>query len=143
MGRRREPRRLSENAGIACLRESTMEDVSALLPAMTASSPSENPAPLSSSPPGWRRWLIPGMAAALIALVALIYLPVRHFDFVNLDDETFIAANPYIQKGFNTESIQWALMANFFEPSRGAEYWQPITLISRILDFALFGRDPG
>ncbi|HUN54672.1 MAG TPA: tetratricopeptide repeat protein [Smithella sp.] len=54
-------------------------------------------------------------------------------DFINLDDTKYVTENNYVQSGFNTESIKWlATTTNF-------GYWHPVTLISHMLDWRLFG----
>ena len=54
-------------------------------------------------------------------------------DFINYDDPECITENNHIQSGFNPESIKWAFTSfDFF-------YWQPITWLSHMLDWSLFG----
>jgi protein O-mannosyl-transferase len=54
-------------------------------------------------------------------------------DFVNLDDNAYITGNNYIQSGINSDSIKWAFTSSYFG------YWHPITWISHMLDWNLFG----
>jgi hypothetical protein len=54
-------------------------------------------------------------------------------DFVNLDDNQYIVENNYIKSGMNTQSIQWAFTTTYFG------YWHPVTWLSHMLDWNLFG----
>ena len=54
-------------------------------------------------------------------------------DFVNHDDKRLITENSYIKSGINAESIKWA-----FTNSR-LEYWHPLTWLSIMLEWRLFG----
>ena len=53
--------------------------------------------------------------------------------FINFDDTTYITENNYIKSGINPESIKWAFSAVV------CNNWHPLTLISHILDWSLFG----
>ncbi len=54
-------------------------------------------------------------------------------DFINFDDPRLITENSYVQNGFNSESIKWALTDSHLE------YWHPLTWLSIILNWQLFG----
>jgi protein O-mannosyl-transferase len=54
-------------------------------------------------------------------------------NFINLDDNEYILENHQIQSGFNAQSIHWA----FTSVVRGN--WHPLTLLSHMLDWSLFG----
>ncbi len=54
-------------------------------------------------------------------------------DFVNFDDNRLITENIYVQSGITAESIQWA-----FTNSR-LEYWHPLTWLSIMLEWRMFG----
>ena len=58
-------------------------------------------------------------------------------DFVDYDDVAFITVNSHIQAGFNAESIKWALTTSLHS------YWHPLTWLSIILDWRLFGANAG
>jgi protein O-mannosyl-transferase len=57
-------------------------------------------------------------------------------DFINFDDNEYITENNHIKSGINTESIKWA----FTSPVAGN--WHPLTMISHMLDWCLFGANP-
>jgi tetratricopeptide (TPR) repeat protein len=54
-------------------------------------------------------------------------------DFINYDDDRLITENSYIQSGFNAESIKWAFT------NSSLEYWHPLTWLSIMLEWRLFG----
>ena len=54
-------------------------------------------------------------------------------DFVNFDDDKFITENKNIQSGINAESIKWAFTAS------SPDFWHPLTWLSIMLDWSLFG----
>ena len=69
------------------------------------------------------------LAAAALA----VYYPVMGFDFVNLDDQLYVYENPYVQTGFTAEGIRWAFT------NLDANFWHPLTWLSHMLDWQLFG----
>jgi tetratricopeptide (TPR) repeat protein len=54
-------------------------------------------------------------------------------DFINFDDNKYITENTHIQSGINPESIKWAFT------SVDVFYWHPLTWLSHMLDWSLFG----
>jgi protein O-mannosyl-transferase len=54
-------------------------------------------------------------------------------DFVNYDDDRLITENNNVQTGFNTQSVKWAFT------NASLEYWHPLTWLSVMLEWRLFG----
>jgi hypothetical protein len=54
-------------------------------------------------------------------------------DFINFDDDKYITENNHIKEGINTKSIIWAFTTIYFS------YWHPLTWLSHMLDWNLFG----
>jgi tetratricopeptide (TPR) repeat protein len=79
-------------------------------------------------------WLL---VLGLIVVTAAVFWPVRHFEFVNYDDDLYIYANPPVQAGLTASSLAWA-----FTTAQPA-YWHPLSRISHMLDCQLFGLDAG
>src|SRR5437879_2249087 len=75
------------------------------------------------------------VAAALAALVALIYAPVIGHEFVNLDDSLYFVSNPNLDGHLGLDD---AIAA--FRPY--AANWSPLTSLSISIDNALWGVDP-
>jgi Tfp pilus assembly protein PilF len=80
-----------------------------------------------------RIWL----SVALIALTLAVFLQVRHFGFVTLDDPLYVSENAHVASGLTTETVRWA-----FATTESAN-WHPLTWLSHALDVELFGLDPG
>jgi protein O-mannosyl-transferase len=80
----------------------------------------------------------PILICLLLALVTLaLYWPATHFDFTNYDDPDYIIYNPSIQHGITRDSVAWA-----FETDH-ASNWHPLTWISHMADYSLYGLNPG
>jgi hypothetical protein len=58
-------------------------------------------------------------------------------DFVNYDDHGYITENNHVKSGFNSENIKWATTAIV------VSNWHPLTLLSHMLDWSLFGNNAG
>jgi protein O-mannosyl-transferase len=54
-------------------------------------------------------------------------------DFVNYDDNGYITDNGHIKSGINPDSLKWSLTAVVMSN------WHPVTLMSHMLDWNLFG----
>ena len=66
-----------------------------------------------------------------------VYSQVRHFDFVNFDDPEYVTDNNHVRTGLTWDGVAWALT------STGAENWFPLTRISHLVDYQLFGMRSG
>ena len=75
--------------------------------------------------------------AVIAVLTALPYVQVWQHDYVYMDDYEYIVDNNYINRGITMEGLFWAMN---FRQSDGS-YWRPVTWMSHMLDFALFGRN--
>ncbi|HSF14185.1 MAG TPA: tetratricopeptide repeat protein [Vicinamibacteria bacterium] len=76
------------------------------------------------------------VAMALAVATALVYVPVFENELVDYDDDYYISDNPNLELGLSPEGLAWA-----FTTSRGAN-WHPITWLSLMLDYELFGISP-
>jgi len=77
------------------------------------------------------------LICVVLALAILAaYEGVRKNDFVNYDDDSYVTENPQVQKGLNLETIAWAFTTIH------AGYWHPLTWLSHIIDYSLFGLKP-
>jgi tetratricopeptide (TPR) repeat protein len=96
------------------------------MPAMPASAIDTSPS---------RRDLYICLVLALVTLA--LYWPVTGFDFTNYDDPVYILENTHVQSGFTGENIIWAFTSGY------ASNWHPLTWLSHMLDFQLYGLKPG
>jgi protein O-mannosyl-transferase len=73
---------------------------------------------------------------AIALLTLLLFSPALANGFVNLDDETYVTANPHVQGGLTRENLVWAATAQI------GSNWHPLTWLSLQLDATLFGSRP-
>ena len=66
----------------------------------------------------------------------IAYEPLRHNDFVSLDDKEYVIDNPNVTQGLTVKSIVWA----FTTPHSGN--WHSLTWLSHMLDCQVFGLNP-
>jgi tetratricopeptide (TPR) repeat protein len=76
-----------------------------------------------------RRLICAGLALAIVAA----YWPLWRCGFVVFDDHEYVVENDAIQHGLNWRAISWAFTTTH------AGNWHPLTWISHILDFQLYG----
>jgi tetratricopeptide (TPR) repeat protein len=78
------------------------------------------------------------LIALLLAILCIaVFSRVAHFEFINYDDNAYIAENPAVRDGFSRADIVWAFTAiDYF-------YWQPLTWLSHMADCQIFGLSPG
>src|SRR5882724_4367446 len=72
----------------------------------------------------------------LAALMLIAFWPVARCAFINYDDPYYLLRNPHVQNGVNAQSLQWAFTAFY------ASNWHPLTWISHMIDWQLFGPSP-
>jgi tetratricopeptide (TPR) repeat protein len=75
----------------------------------------------------------------LILVTLAGYWPVWNADFINLDDLMYVHDNPRIREGLTWKGARWALEADLLYDSKHADYWQPVTFLSRMADIEWFG----
>jgi len=81
----------------------------------------------------------------LVCLVGLMltfgtlacYWPVRHFDYVNLDDPLYVYQTRMVQQGLSWPGVIWA-----FQCIKGGN-WNPLVWLSHMADCQLYGVTPG
>jgi tetratricopeptide (TPR) repeat protein len=72
-----------------------------------------------------------------VLAISAVYWPVYNYDFVKYDDHVYVTENTNIQSGLNLKSLCWAFTAGY------ASNWHPVTWLSHILDYQLFGKWAG
>jgi len=77
------------------------------------------------------------IAAALAGAVLVVFGRAATFDFLNLDDDVYVTANPWVRGGLTPGSVRWAFTAFH------SGHWHPLTWLSLMLDVELFGVRPG
>jgi len=109
-----------------------------------AKRPRQRPAPPPARKPAPRTPRAGGDAGAVIAIcvalaaaVVALYAQTAGFEFVTLDDHTFIVENPPVLQGLTRDGIVWAFTDAYY-PN-----WHPVTWLSHMLDISLFGLQAG
>lgn len=76
------------------------------------------------------------IAALLFAVTCAVFWPATRFDFINFDDDLYVAENPYVRQGLTAGAMRWALTQTH------ECYWLPVTWISYMADTELGGTEP-
>ena len=75
---------------------------------------------------------------SLLALAVLtIYAQTANYGYVAYDDDQYVYQNPWVKAGLTASNIGWAFTTFFYAN------WHPLTWISYMLDFNMFGSNPG
>lgn len=86
----------------------------------------------------WRISLARGVFYSVLAFGTLaVYSPVRHYNFLNYDDDDYVSDNPHVMGGFNRENIVYSI-AHFHSNN-----WHPVTWFSHMADAQFWGERAG
>jgi len=78
------------------------------------------------------------LLASVLAIATLIlYQPVVHYQFLSYDDNDYVTENIHVRSGLNWRGLRWAFT------SFDACNWHPLTWISHMVDYQLFGLNAG
>jgi cytochrome c-type biogenesis protein CcmH/NrfG len=74
----------------------------------------------------------------ILTIVTLaVFWQVHQYDFINFDDDVYVTNNIHIQSGITMDGVRWAFDTTY------AEFWHPLTWISLMLDYQLYGLNAG
>jgi len=73
----------------------------------------------------------------LAAATAWVYWDTLRFDFVTYDDPIYVVENPNVAEGISQAGLRYALR------STPVGNWQPLTLLSYMVDYELYGLRAG
>ncbi len=80
------------------------------------------------------------LLALLIVLVTVcVYAQTRKFAFISYDDPIYTTDNQMVQKGLTLDGVVWA----FTDATEHTNYWAPLTWITFLIDYELYGLDSG
>lgn len=79
-----------------------------------------------------------GLILALILSTLVVYGQVYNFDFINIDDDKYVYENFNVKSGLNLQSI-----INSFTSTQDTGLWIPVTWLSFLVEYELFGLKPG
>ena len=103
--------------------------------------PSEEvPSAIARAPRARAVW---GICAVLAALTLLIFGQAVRYGFISFDDDRYVDHNPALTAGLSGKGMMWAFTTNLTRLRETAEYWEPLTLISRLADYQAYGFRPG
>jgi hypothetical protein len=84
--------------------------------------------------------LIPTLIClALTILTIITFRQLKDCGFINFDDNIYVYENAYLQSGLNGNSIGQAFSSELVEKSCN---WHPVTWLSLMLDYQVFGLNP-
>jgi tetratricopeptide (TPR) repeat protein len=84
--------------------------------------------------------LIPALICLALAILTIItFWSLKDCGFINLDDNIYVYKNAYVQSGLNWNSISQAFSSELAE--KGG-FWHPVTWLSLMLDYQIFGLNP-
>ncbi|MBW2019207.1 MAG: tetratricopeptide repeat protein [Deltaproteobacteria bacterium] len=73
----------------------------------------------------------------LILTTLAVFWQVRNHDFVNYDDNIYVTESRHVRNGLTRQGVIWAFTTTH------VGYWIPLTWLSHMLDYQLFGSNPG
>jgi protein O-mannosyl-transferase len=73
----------------------------------------------------------------LFAATLALYWPALQARFLNFDDNLYVTENARVQGGVTFQNVGWAFMTGH------AANWHPLTWISHMLDWQMYGANPG
>jgi tetratricopeptide (TPR) repeat protein len=75
--------------------------------------------------------------AVLAVAMLAVFWQVNQYDFFDLDDPVYVTQNSHVQSGITLDGLRWAFSTTY------AEFWHPLTWLSLMLDYQLFGLNAG
>src|SRR5271157_5368747 len=81
--------------------------------------------------------LIPILICLALAILTVIaFWSLKDCGFINLDDNIYVYENAYVQSGLNWNSMGQAFSSELMNLSSN---WHPLTWLSLMLDYQIFG----
>ena len=89
------------------------------------------------APATHKPWWIAAICLVLVVVTVFAFRGVRSSDFLTCDDDYYVLENRQVQQGLTVQSITWAF-TNYHLGN-----WHPLTWISHMVDWRLYGQNPG
>jgi Flp pilus assembly protein TadD len=74
----------------------------------------------------------------LAGIVLVAYSGVWNYPFIHLDDDIYVTSNSRVQQGLSWDNFKWSLTT-----LKTASNWHPVTWLSHMLDYQLYGLSAG
>ena len=89
-------------------------------------------------PPAVEVWLrkngaVLGIGLFLVAATLAVYGQTLGFEFVSFDDNQYVTENRHVKEGLTLDGLGWAFTSGH------AANWHPLTWLSHMLDWSLYG----
>ena len=81
-------------------------------------------------------WRVAAVCLVLVLVTAFCYRDARNGEFLTYDDLGYVLENQRVQQGVTLRSLAWAFT------SFDAANWHPLTWISHMIDWQLYGKNP-
>lgn len=88
------------------------------------------------------RWSAAVWCILLTLATALVFHQAVQCGFICFDDDLYVDHNAALEAGLSARGLAWAFTTNLTHFSASAEYWQPLTSLSRLADYAMFRFEP-
>jgi len=93
-----------------------------------------------SSEAAQHKILIPVLICLALAILTVVtFWSLKDCGFINFDDDHYVYENAYVQSGLNWNSIGKAFSSELVKKSG---HWHPVTWLSLMLDYQIFGLNP-
>lgn len=92
--------------------------------------------------PKQSRWSAAVWCILLTLATAIVFHQALKCGFICFDDDLYVDHNTALEAGLSARGIAWAFTTNLTHFSPSAEYWQPLTSLSRLADYAMFRFEP-
>jgi protein O-mannosyl-transferase len=73
----------------------------------------------------------------LVSATVAVYAQTAGYGYVAYDDDQYVYQNAWVKSGLTATNVVWAFTSFFYSN------WHPLTWISYMLDYSLFGLNPG
>jgi protein O-mannosyl-transferase len=78
-----------------------------------------------------------GISFFLLAIVWIVFGQTWRYDFINYDDDVYVYGDPVVTHGLTLEGVKAAFS------TQHSDNWVPLTTLSHMLDYQLFGPNAG
>ncbi len=73
----------------------------------------------------------------LLVVTLAVFWQLNSYEFINIEDDKYVTENNHIQSGITLDGFRWVFS------STDAQYWQPLTWLSLMLDYHFYGLNAG